>query len=175
MSSRSFFPAGLLGALVALAATLAGPNAQARDKAAAEAGAAAPLFAKSQWKVASASCPLGCAEAMRDFLNAQTGRPVRLAADLVDAPFLDACPGNVRWVPSTDTLAGLGEELSRAHPPAPRPFTAAELGVHDGAPLRRAVAYCAADGAEVPVARLLSIEPDRILILFEQQSVIELR
>jgi hypothetical protein len=169
---RAFLPT----VAVALAAILTTPCASARDKAAADAaGTQAPLFAKAQWTVAATSCPLGCADAMRDFLRAQTGRAVRLAADRVDAPFLDACSGNVHWIASTDTLADLADELSRAHPPAPRPFTAAELGLRDGAPLRRAVAYCAADGADVPFARLLSIEPDRILILFEQQSVIELR
>jgi hypothetical protein len=172
---RTPAPRVLAAVLVALAAC-AGTPAHARDKATADmTGATAPLFAKAQWTVASTSCPLGCADAMRDFLRAQTGRSVRLAGDRVEAPFLDACAGNVHWIASTDTLAELGDELAKAHPPAPRPFTAAELGVRDGAALRRAVAYCAADGADVPFARLLSIEPDRILILFEQQSVIELR
>ena len=52
---------------------------------------------------------------------------------------------------------------------------AADLGLPEGATLHRAVAWCAAGGYDVPVARLLSIEPDRIVVLFEQQSLIELR
>ena len=157
-----------------LAILVAGPAA-ARDKATPEPAAAAPLFAKSAWTVASTSCPIGCADAMRDFLKAQTGRPVRLSPDRVDAPFLDACDGILRWVASTSTVPELASELARTHPLDTGTLKATDLGVPAGATLHRAVAYCAAGGSDLPVARLLSIEPDRILILFEQQSLIELR
>ena len=164
--------AGALGGALALLAVAAAP---ARDKAATDPGVAPPLFAKSQWTVASTSCPVGCADAMRDFLKAQTGRSVRLAPDHVDAPFLDNCDGTLRWVPSTTTFAELASELAKAHPLDEGVLKAADLGLPEGATLHRAVAYCVAGGYDLPVARLLSIENDRILILFEQQSLIELR
>jgi hypothetical protein len=164
--------AGALGGALALLVAVAAP---ARDKAAADPGVAPPLFAKSQWTVAATSCPVGCADAMRDFLKAQTGRSVRLAADRVEAPFLDTCDGSIRWVPSTSTFTELAGELAKAHPLDSGVLKAADLGLPEGATLHRAVAYCVAGGYDLPVARLLSIENDRILILFEQQSLIELR
>jgi hypothetical protein len=166
------FAGVLAGALALLAA--AGPAA-ARDKLTAEPTVAGPLFAKSAWTVASTSCPVGCADAMRDFLKAQTGRPVRLAPDRIDAPFLDACSGTLRWVASTSTVSELASELAKTNPLDNGVLKAADLGLPEGATLHRAVAYCTDGGFDLPVARLLSIEPDRILMLFEQQSLIELR
>ena len=165
----------LAGALAGFLALVVSAPAPARDKVTAEPPVAAPLFAKPTWTVASTSCPVGCADAMRDFLKAQTGRSVRLAPDRVEAPFLDACDGTLRWVASTSTLAELAGELARTLPQAAPTLKAADLGVPEGATLRRAVAWCASGGFDLPVARLLSIEPDRIVMLFEQQSLIELR
>ena len=162
-------------ALIAALLVLAAGPAAARDKAIPEPAAAAPLFAKSAWTVASTTCPVGCADAMRDFLKAQTGRSVRLAPDRIDAPFLDSCEGTLRWVASTSTVPELAAELARTHPLDTGTLKAADLGVREGATLHRAVAWCAAGGSDLPVARLLSIEPDRIVMLFEQQSLIELR
>jgi hypothetical protein len=133
------------------------------------------MFSKAQWTVATTSCPVGCAEAMRDFLKAQTGRAVRLAPDRVDAPFLDACEGTLRWESSTSTFAELAGELAKANPSDQGVLKPADLGLPEGAPLHRAVAWCAAGGSDLPVARLLSVEPGRIVMLFEQQSLIELR
>jgi hypothetical protein len=165
---RTRLAAGLLALAAAGAAT-------ALDKAATASAVAAPPFAKATWQVASTSCPVGCAEAMRDFLKAQTGRAVRLAADRIDAPFLDTCDGTLRWVASTSTFPELASELSKSNPLDNGVLKAADLGLPEGATLHRAVAYCAAGGFDLPVARLLSIEPDRIVVLFEQQSLIELR
>jgi len=165
----------LAGVVAGILALLVAGAAPARDKAAAEAPMAAPLFAKPGWTVASTSCPVGCADAMRDFLKAQTGRSVRLASDRIDAPFLDSCDGTLRWVASTSTFPELASELSKTNPLDNGVLKAADLGLPEGATLHRAVAYCAAGGFDVPVARLLSIEPDRIVVLFEQQSLIELR
>jgi hypothetical protein len=161
--------------LAAAALALAAAAAPAKDKTAAETGAAtAPLFAKSQWTVASTSCPIGCGDAMRDFLKAQMGHAVRLSATTFEAPFLDPCEGNIRWVPSTSTFAELAAELARSTLDGST-IKAADLGVAEGATLHRAVAYCASGGFDLPFARLLSIEPDRIVVLFEQQSLIVLR
>ncbi len=170
-SFRACRRARLLAAPLALLAV----GAAARDKAAPEAGGAAPLFAKPAWTVASTSCPVGCADAMRDFLKAQTGRSVRLDAEHIDAPFLDTCNGTLRWVASTSTFRELASELAKTNPLDNGVLKAADLGLPEGATLHRAVAYCAAGGFDIPVARLLSIEPDRIVVLFEQQSLIELR
>jgi hypothetical protein len=164
--------AGAWGGALALLVAVAAP---ARDKTGADSGVATPLFAKSQWTVAATSCPVGCADAMRDFLKAQTGRGVRLAADRVEAPFFDTCDGSIRWVPSTSTFAELAGELAKSHPLDNGVLRAADLGLPEGATLHRAVAYCVAGGYDLPLARLLSIENDRIVILFEQQSLIELR
>jgi hypothetical protein len=164
--------AGVLAGLLALLAAGAAP---ARDKAATESPVAPPTFAKATWQVASTSCPIGCADAMRDFLKAQTGRSVRLAPDRIDAPFLDSCSGTLRWVATTSTFPELASELSKANPLDNGVLKAADLGLPEGATLHRAVAWCAAGGFDLPVARLLSIEPDRIVMLFEQQSLIELR
>ena len=163
------------GVFVGILALLAAGAAPARDKAATEPAVAAPLFAKTTWMVASTSCPVGCADAMRDFLKAQTGRSVRLASDRIDAPFLDSCDGTLRWVASTSTFPELARELSKTNPLDNGVLKAADLGLPDGATLHRAVAWCASGGFDLPVARLLSIEPDRIVMLFEQQSLIELR
>jgi hypothetical protein len=163
---------GLAAALALLVAAAGHCSALAAPEAG---GSAAPLFAKSQWTVVSTSCPVGCAEAMRQFLQAQTGHTVQLGANRFEAPFLDPCDGNLRWVPSTVTFPQLVDELARTNPLDGGTLKPADVGLPEGAPLHRAVAYCASGGFDLPFARLLSIEPDRIVVLFEQQSLIVLR
>ena len=51
----------------------------------------------------------------------------------------------------------------------------ADLKLEAAGSTTTAVALCHGGAGEATQARLLAIEPDRVLVLFEEQSVIELR
>jgi hypothetical protein len=136
---------------------------------------AKPLFAKTEWTVSAVSCPAGCSTLTRNFLQSQVGKRVTLGDARFDAPFVDACAGSVRYVPRQQAVADVLAELRRAGPPDAKPLSPASLGVAAGATLTTASALCREAGGEMSYQRLLSIEPARVQVLFEEQSVIELR
>jgi len=136
---------------------------------------AQPLFAKSDWTVSAVSCPAGCSTLTRDFLQRQVGQHVTLDNGRFDAPFVDRCAGALRYVPRQQPVGQVLAELRRAAPPNAKPLTPASLGVAGDARLTTATALCSEAAGEMSYQRLLAIEPDRVLVLFEEQSVIELR
>lgn len=137
--------------------------------------AAAPLFAKAEWTVSAVSCPAGCSALTRDFLQSQLGKRVTLGDTRFEAPFVDPCAGSVRYVTRQQTVDEALGELRRAAPPGARTITAGSLGVASDAVLTTASVLCREAGGEMSYQRLLSIQPGRVQVLFEEQSVIELR
>jgi len=121
------------------------------------------------------SCPQGCSAPTRDFLQQQLGRHVTLDDSHFDAPFVDRCAGSLRYLPRQQPVADVLAELRRAAPPNAKPLTPDSLGVASDATLTTASVLCREAGGEVSYQRLLSIEPARVQVLFEEQSVIELR
>ncbi|PTT79926.1 hypothetical protein DBR42_20430 [Pelomonas sp. HMWF004] len=137
---------------------------------------APPLFAKTDWTVSAVSCPAGCSALTRDFLQKQLGQGVTLGGGRFAAPFVDRCAGSpVRFLPRQQPVSEVLAELRRAAPPSAQPLTPASLGVAGNAVLKTAIALCHAPGGDMSYLRLLAIEPERVLVLFEEQSVIELR
>lgn len=137
--------------------------------------AAAP-FSKSDWKVTRVTCPAGCAEQTLRFLQSQMGRKVQLSATMLEAPFLDKCDGKVRWQLHDGSAATVVGEVNRGAAPEGRRVRSADLGdIAPEAIVTSGVALCDGRYGELPMARVLLLEPDRLVILFEQQSFIELR
>ncbi|MFG6485504.1 hypothetical protein ACG04R_02400 [Roseateles sp. BYS78W] len=134
-----------------------------------------PLFAKTDWTVSAVSCPAGCSALTRDFLQKQLGQHITLDDNHFDAPFVDRCAGSLRYLPRQQPVADVLAELRRAAPPNAKPLTPASLGVAGDARLTTATALCREAAGEMSYQRLLAIEPGRVLVLFEEQSVIELR
>jgi hypothetical protein len=133
------------------------------------------LFAKAEWTVTAVSCPAGCSALTRDFLDKQLGQRVTLADGRFDAPFVDRCAGQLRYLPRLRSVGEVLAELRRAGPPSAKPLTPASLGVASNAQLNTANVLCREAAGEMSYQRLLAIEPARVLVLFEEQSVIELR
>lgn len=144
-------------------------------QACAQTPAVAPLFAKTEWTVSAVSCPAGCSALTRDFLQTLQGKRVTLTETRFDAPFVDACAGSVRYVARQQAVAEVLNELRRAAPPDARAITPASLGLASDAVLTTASVLCREASGEMSYQRLLSIEPARVQVLFEEQSVIELR
>lgn len=136
---------------------------------------APPLFAKPDWTVSAVSCPAGCSALTRDFLQKQLGQGVTLGGGRFDAPFVERCARQLRYRTRVQPVSEVLGELRRAAPPSAQPLTPASLGVAGNAVLKTAIALCHAPGGEMSYQRLLAIEPERVLVLFEEQSVIELR
>jgi hypothetical protein len=136
---------------------------------------AKPLLAKAEWTVSAVSCPAGCPALTRKILQNQLGKRVVLDDARFDAPFVDPCAGSVRYVPRQQAITDVLAELRRTAPPDAKPLTPASLGFASGAVLTTASALCREAGGEMSYQRLLSIEPTRVQVLFEEQSVIELR
>lgn len=149
-------------------------------QACAQQGASAPtsapaLFSKQHWTIASATCPIGCSEQTRAFLKGQVGGSVELGTTLLAVPFDDRCEGSLRYVTRTMPTAALVAEVNQGVPPSHRQMTPADLKLDPQGTATTAVALCRRGSGETTQQRLLSVEPDRVLVLFEEQSVIELR
>ena len=134
-----------------------------------------PLFAKAEWTVGAVSCPVGCSKLTQDFLQAQLGKRVVLDDHRFEAPFVDPCVGSVRYLPRQQPVRDVLAELRRTAAPDTRSMTPAHLGVASDAVLTTASALCRDASGEMSYQRMLSIEPARVRLLFEEQSVIELR
>jgi hypothetical protein len=137
--------------------------------------AVAEPFAKPDWTVARAWCPIGCSEATTTLLKDQVGRAVHLGAARLEAPFLDACEGSVRFGVRLQSPADLVAEVDAALAPRARRLAVADLGVAAAEIVHSAWALCHGATGETTFARLLVIAPDRVLLLFEEQSLVELR
>jgi hypothetical protein len=134
---------------------------------------ASPLV-KSEWTVARAACPIGCSDAVIEFITQLAGEPVEISPTTFNAPFLDPCEGTVGIDFQRRPVSALLDEVNGARPPGGRSVDAVSLGL-SGDLVTSGVVYCTAGGDRLPVARLLSVETGRILVLFEETSVIELR
>lgn len=132
-------------------------------------------FAKSEWKVARVSCPSGCGEATTRFLRAQVGRPVHISATSLEAPFLDKCDGAVRWELSDRPVAAVIDELNRGIAPGTKRIGAADLETAQSGVVGNGIATCRGRYGEMAMARAPLVAPDRIILLFEEHSLIELR
>ena len=127
-----------------------------------------------RWTVARVHCPLGCSPEVQAFLQAQLGQAVVLGERRFDAPFMDRCDGEVRLDRRERATAAMLRELRDGAPPGRR-LDAKSLQL--SAPvLSSALVFCrTGSGPELPLARLPIVEPARVFLQFEEQSLLELR
>jgi hypothetical protein len=160
------------------AALLAAVAVQAcANPGAGEAGQAPAIeaFAKSDWIVAKAWCPIGCSESTRNLLMAQVGGVVHLSASRLDASFIDACEGSVHYSGRTVAPSAIVAEFNKGLAPAQRRLATSDLGLADATSVSSAWALCHRAAGDMNFAHLLVIAPDRVVVQFEEQSLIELR
>lgn len=135
----------------------------------------AGLFSKRRWTVAAGWCPVGCSDATRQFLQAQVGRAVVLSPTRLDAPFVAACPGAVRFelrsAPASAVVAALNQGLA----PWQLHAVPADLRLALRGRATTGAAHCRGPHRDVVLLRLLAIEPGRILALHDDHALIELR
>jgi hypothetical protein len=143
--------------------------------AAAPAPRVAGPFSKRRWTVAAGWCPVGCSDATRQFLQAQVGRAVVLSPTRLDAPFVAACPGAVRFelrsAPASAVVAALNQGLA----PWQLHAVPADLRLALRGRATTGAAHCRGPHRDVVLLRLLAIEPGRILALHDDHALIELR
>ena len=153
-----------LGAVLALgvAACAAGPGQPV-----------AASLAKSEWVVARGFCPAGCPGEILSFLDGFRGAPVEIGPDRFTAPFVDRCEGQVSLELGPRPTADLIQSLAEAWGPGP-PVTAQSLGLARDT-VTGGVVNCTHEGLTWPIVRILTAEPDRMLLLFEERSIVELR
>lgn len=131
-------------------------------------------FAKSDWTITGLHCPRACAPDAEAFIRSYLGKPARISASAFALPFLDSCDGKISYRPERSSPARVRAELDRiaGAPAGPDRFDSLRL---PAATLTESTVYCTADSATSPLARLLSVEDKRILLLFEGGVVVELR
>ncbi len=165
--------AAWLATTLAAAATPAWPQ-QGASAPAPEQAASSP-FSKQDWRVARGSCPIGCSEGTRQFLQTQVDGRVTLSPTRFAARWDEPCEGvlryDVRAVPATAVVA----EVNKGVAPSHRQMTSADLKLDPLAATTTAVALCRGAQGDSTQQRLLAVEPDRILVLYEEQAIIELR
>ncbi len=131
-------------------------------------------FPRENWTVSAWYCPLHCPEGIKAYLQARVGSKATLSNTKIDIPFLDHCDGETRVEFSWTSAGELARELERGRPPG-QGLTARDIRLPDDQALLRADAYCLSGGTKLPFARFLSVEADRLQLLFEEQSILELR
>jgi hypothetical protein len=129
-------------------------------------------FAKAKWVVSGGYCPVGCAAPITDFIKSQVGSEVTLSNDQLSAPFLDKCEGTVHYEYQAMAADQLASELSQGLS-ANKRFTPENMRIASPKVVT-ALAFCHSEGSDSTMARIISIEPHRVRILLEGQSIIEL-
>jgi hypothetical protein len=133
-----------------------------------------PPALRERWTIAQIHCPLGCSPAVRAFLQAQIGKPVLLGERRFQAPFVDACDGDIRLERRQRATAEMLRELSQGAAPG-RVLDASSLRL-SASSVSSALVYCRAGmGPELPLARLPVVEAARVFLQFEEQSLVELQ
>lgn len=162
MPTRRFFPGRLLLTVLLVSACRAEP------------GLPSDHAASARWTVAGLHCPLGCSPEIRAFLQSQVGQTVLLGEHRFEVPFMDRCEGEVRVDRRERPTVAMLRELRDGAAPG-RTLDAKSLQL--SAPtVSSAVVFCrTGSGPELPLARLPLVEPGRILLQFEEQSLLELR
>ncbi|WLI90504.1 hypothetical protein Q4S45_05110 [Massilia sp. R2A-15] len=100
---------------------------------------------------------------------------MNLSATSLDAPFLDKCEGTVRWELRDHAVATVIGELNRGTAPGAKRISAADLGTAQPGEIGSGVAMCSGRYGELAMARAPLVATNRILLLFEESSLIELR
>lgn len=136
---------------------------------------AAAAFSKADWTVTKVSCPIGCPEPIRRFLQSQLGQKLHLSTTALDAPFLDKCDGEVRWQLHAAPLTTVVAAVNRGVAPGQQLVRAADLALAPDTLVTSGAALCAGRYGALTMARVLTVTADRVVFLFEQQSLIELR
>ncbi len=158
--------------LVAALLVAMGAQACAQQAATPPADAAAPL-ARTSWTVSRAWCPVGCSAATAGILQAQVGQPVQLSPTQLVASFVDACEGQVHLSVKPVPVAEIVADVNKGMAPGHRRLAVADIGASGSA--LSGWALCRGAAGDTNLQRLLVVAPDRVLLLSEEQSLIELR
>ena len=128
---------------------------------------------KTTWIVSKAWCPAGCATPLQVVLKSLLGQPAQFSASQLTASFIDPCEGQVHVEVKPTPVEDIVADVNKGVPPGRKALTAADLGA-EGAPLS-GWALCRGAKGDMNLQRLLVVAPDRVLLLSEQRSLIELR
>jgi hypothetical protein len=131
-------------------------------------------FSKNDWTITALHCPRACAPEAEAFIRSYLGKPARISASEFALPFLDGCDGKISYRPERSTPARVRAELDRiaGAPAGPDRFDSLRL---PAGTVTESTVYCTGNSGASPLARLLSVEDKRILLLFEGLVVVELR
>ena len=129
-------------------------------------------LSKSNWVVARGFCPVGCPDEVLSFLDGYRGAPVEIGPDRFTAPFVDACEGRVSLELGPRPTADVIQSLAAGWPPG-QPVTPQSLGLSSET-VTGGVVNCTHEGLTWPIVRILAAEPGRMLLLFEERSIVEL-
>lgn len=131
-------------------------------------------FSKQEWRVTKVYCPVGCSNDLMAFLKSYQGKTVQLSPVIYEAPYADPCDGEVHMKFEKKGAKSVIEDLNRGVEPRRRKMSVTNLKLPTGV-VTGATIFCKTADYDLPVGRLLSIEPEKVLVLFEGPSIIELR
>lgn len=145
---------------------------------AAAAAWAAPIspggFHNQEWKLSKILCPATCTGETKAFFQPYLGSTVSLGPNQFSGKLFDDCTGSVTVELAQQSRQQQIAELRQTLPPK-RKFFPTILRLPER-PMGAWV-YCRdeAKKGRNTLARILSIEQDRVLVLFENHTVLELR
>lgn len=139
----------------------------------ARADEAGEVLSTADWQVAGSYCVIACAEATKAFGDQNAKAPVTIAPKAFSAPMIDPCDGAVSLALESSTAEAIFAELKAVYGPEV-PLTADAARLPSGEFTSGTVTCRDKAGGSATMARLLSIEPDIIRLLFEDGLVFEL-
>jgi hypothetical protein len=140
-------------------------------------GFAAPLtqanFSLQEWKISKIHCP-GCDKQVTAALQSQIGKLVKLGPSEFSGQFIDTCDGPTEVVLKNQARQEKLDEIKEAMGPEVK-FNPSSLQLP--AEVVSASVFCQGTNGVIggAGARILSIEDKRLLILFGEQAILELR
>ncbi len=139
---------------------------------------AAPItpaeFHNQEWKLSKILCPATCTRETKAFFQPYLGSTVSLGPNQLSGKLFDDCAGSVTVELAQQSRQQQIAELKQTLRPK-RKFSPAILRLPEQ-PIGAWV-YCRAEATQDrnTLARILSIEQNRVLVLFENHTVLELR
>lgn len=131
-------------------------------------------LSKLEWVVTKTSCPIGCSQFTQKFLNSLTGSKVNIGAIKLSSSFIDDCDGKLISMISPKSVNQIVDSVNLGVAPNHRKLSVSDMGIKQDT-TESGFVFCRTANGDNPLIQFLSVEHDRLLILFEEQSIIELR
>lgn len=131
---------------------------------------AAPVLTEQAWQWRNTFCLQTCSAEQQQFFKQWKDSALQTGPAQFTHPMLDTCSGTTSLIPQTSKRAQVEQRLRRSLPPKPAPDTKM---LHLPQLVTSVMVACQEQGNRNNIAQVLSLQPDRLLLLHENGVVLE--